>query len=127
MMSELNIALCEGRHSIPGAVDGSIFGNTIANVTKTKQLEQAAFNGLWYAAHRHYCNGEAGFLYTDPDWDGADMEPLCIVRGLHVNLYVTGLTVALIAALNACRDNGVTVTLWHFDRESGEYYPQDVR
>ena len=127
MMSELNIALCKGRHEIPAAVDGSIFGNTIANVTETKQLEQAAFNGLWDAAHRHYRNGETGFLCTDPDWDGADMEPLCIVRGLHVNLYVTGLTVALIAALNACRDNGLTVTLWHFDRESGEYYPQDVR
>lgn len=44
-----------------------------------------------------------------------------------LNLYVTGLTVALIAVLNATKELNIKVTLWHFDRESNEYYKQEVR
>lgn len=43
-----------------------------------------------------------------------------------LNLYVTGLTVALVAVLNACHRLNIKVTLYHYDRESGEYYPQRV-
>ena len=42
-------------------------------------------------------------------------------------LYVTGLTVALVAVLNACRELGITVWLYHYDRESGTYYVQEVK
>ena len=52
------------------------------------------------------------------------LESLNITR---LNLYVTGLTVALIAVLNAARELGIKVTLWHFDRESGKYYSQEVK
>ena len=45
----------------------------------------------------------------------------------HIDLYVSGLTVALIAALNACRQLSIAVTLYHFDRDSGTYYPQEVK
>lgn len=44
-----------------------------------------------------------------------------------LNLYVTGLTVALIAVLNVTKELNIKVTLWHFDRESGEYYKQEVK
>lgn len=44
-----------------------------------------------------------------------------------LDLYVTGLTVALIEVVNYCHANNVNVTLWHFDRESGSYYPQAVK
>lgn len=44
-----------------------------------------------------------------------------------LNLYVTGLTVALIAVLNVVRELGIRVTLWHFNRETGEYYSQEVK
>ena len=43
-----------------------------------------------------------------------------------LNLYVTGLTVALVAVLNVCRSNNVDVCLYHFNRVSGEYYPQKI-
>lgn len=52
------------------------------------------------------------------------LESLNITK-LH--LYVTGLTVALIAVLNATRELNIKVTLWHFDRESGEYYKQEAK
>lgn len=69
---------------------------------------------------------------------GNELDPLAVeeleseaankLQGVKVlNLYVTGLTVALIATLNACRALGIDVTLYHFDHTSGSYYPQKVR
>lgn len=45
----------------------------------------------------------------------------------QLNLYVTGLIVALIATLNSARDLGISVTLYHYNRETGEYYAQEVK
>ena len=42
-------------------------------------------------------------------------------------IYVTGLTVALVATINACLRVGISVTLMHYNRDTGSYYPQDVR
>lgn len=89
------MSLCKGRHEIPEAVDGSIFGT---------EVDPLNVDGLQTQA----------------------METLSALEIRHLDLYVTGLTVALIAALNACRSLGITVTLWHFNRETGKYYSQDV-
>lgn len=94
-VSHASMALCEGRHSIPQAVDGAIFGNTI-NPLDTQGLQAEAESKL----------------------KALDIKSL--------DLYVTGLTVALIAVLNACRQLGIVVTLYHYDRESDNYYPQQV-
>lgn len=91
-----SMALCQGRHEIPEAADGSIFDN---------ELDPLAVDEL-------------------------EEDARCKLEGLEIkslNLYVTGLTVALIACLNACRSLGIAVTLYHFDRASGTYYPQTVR
>lgn len=88
-----SMALCEGRHPIPQATDGAIFGNTL-NPLDIQGMEETAFQKL---------------------------------EGLKsLNLYVTGLTVALVAVLNVCRREGILLTLWHFNRETGDYYPQPV-
>ena len=89
----LNMALCEGRHAIPNATNGAIFGNTI-NPIDVCGLEEKALNKL----------------------EG--------VKAL--NLYVTGLSVALVAVINVCHREGIMLTLWHYDRDSGNYYPQSV-
>jgi len=82
--------------------------------------------------------------HTTPATDGAifgnEVDPMdttglekCALKQLtelqaeKLDLYVTGLTVALIAVFNAARELGVTVTLWHFDRETGDYYKQEVK
>ena len=101
-MKKLNLALCEGRHPIPQAVDGSIFCGEIADVTATEALETIAFNAL----------------------EEKTNVPL---NSVELNIYVTGLTVALIAALNVCHTCGIKVTLWHYNRETGDYYPQEVK
>lgn len=89
------MSLCKGRHEIPEAVDGSIFGT---------EVDPLDVEGLQAQA----------------------METLFALEIRHLDLYVTGLTVALIAALNACRSLGIAVTLWHFNRETGKYYSQEV-
>lgn len=76
-----------------------------------------------------------------PENDGAIFDTIIDpldVRGLEriayryvdgieeLTLYVTGLTVALVAVINACRIWNVKLTLMHYDRESGNYYPQKV-
>ena len=45
----------------------------------------------------------------------------------ELELYVTGLTVALVAVVNVCHVNNIKLTLMHFDRSSGTYYPQIVK
>lgn len=45
----------------------------------------------------------------------------------HLTVYVTGLSVALVAVINACHTLGVQLTLMHYDKERGEYFHQVVR
>lgn len=54
-------------------------------------------------------------------------ERLASLNITKLNLYVTGLTVALFAVLNVTRELGVEVILWHFDRENCKYYCQEVK
>lgn len=97
-MEDKKFGLCEGRHEING-VDKYIFGNTIADPTDTEGLKE-----------------EAVAFFMDEG-----------VRSTEcIGIYVTGLTVALIAAINAAKESGVTVTLYHFDRETGNYFAQSV-
>lgn len=44
-----------------------------------------------------------------------------------LNLYVTGLTVALIAVLNVARELNIKVILWHYNKETNDYYYQKVK
>lgn len=44
----------------------------------------------------------------------------------HIDLYVTGLTMALVSVMNAAKKHGMKITLYHFDRETGKYFPQEV-
>lgn len=44
----------------------------------------------------------------------------------HVTLYVTGLSVALVAVINACIKGRTKLTLMHYNRETNDYYPQEV-
>ena len=44
----------------------------------------------------------------------------------RIHLYVTGLTVATIAVINAVIKHGKELVLWHYDREQSSYYPQKL-
>lgn len=98
---KINIALCESRHEMPECVTGSIYPNTIDpidvdGITKTADTFM-----------REHC-------------------------GDDVNIYVTGLTVCTIAVVKsalmrlAMDKPCPNLTLWHFDRATGDYYPQII-
>ena len=65
---------------------------------------------------------------VDPlDVQGLEQIAFNKVKGINsLTLYVTGLTVALVATLNACKKAGVKVVLMHYNRDNNSYYPQEV-
>lgn len=96
MTKIIKTSLCAARHQMPADVVGSVFGNT---------LDPLDINGL---------------QKTADDFVGS------LDKDASLHLYVTGLTVALVAVINACKKAGVKLVLWHFNRDNGDYYPQDV-
>lgn len=102
MHQTISIALCEARHQMPEHVTGAIYPNTVdpldvAGIAKTAEA---------FMSEHHLDD---------------------------VNVYVTGLTICTVAivkaALMALATEGAhpsTLTLWHFDRATGDYYPQTI-
>lgn len=43
-----------------------------------------------------------------------------------LDVYVTGLTVAMLAVVKVCEARQIDLTAYHFDRDSGKYYSQLV-
>lgn len=97
----VSVALCEGRHPMPEGIVSSVFPMSV-DPTDIDTLDRVAVDFI------KSCNGK------------------------NINLVVTGLTVALVAVIKAvttCASNdsaAVSLTLWHFNRDTGEYYPQKV-
>lgn len=85
---------------------------------------------------RHDIPGVSGFVFpadVDPlDTDGLSKhaaKALCdagLCEAGSLDLYVTGLSVALVAVVNACCERGIPLTVWHYNRDTGSYYPQPV-
>lgn len=95
-MRNINVALCFGRHEMPECVTHAILADC----------------GIPYV--------------TIQNEDGEDMRTFDC-DNVHLTIYVTGLSVALIAAINAAHFGGIRhITLMHYDRETGEYYAQEV-
>ena len=84
------------RHDFPIGVDEHIYPFTIKNVFDLEGLEIEAFEVLK--------------KYEDK----------------VVHLYVTGLTQALIAVLNVSRLLNIKLTLYHYDKVTSKYFPQEV-
>lgn len=51
-------------------------------------------------------------------------EEVMLIKGNPLDVVVTGLTACTTAVMYACAKCGVPLTLWHFDRETGDYVPQ---
>ncbi len=63
------------------------------------------------------------------DCQGLEKQALDKLQSLdcnELNLFVTGLTVALVATLNAAKALKIKVVLYHFNKNTGDYYPQEV-
>ena len=64
---------------------------------------------------------------TDLDWlHQVSLDKLKCLSSDKLGIYVTGLSTALVAALNACRYLGIDVELYHYNRDTDSYYAQQV-
>lgn len=126
----LHMALCEGRHDIPQAVDGAIFPADIPDVTDICSLERTAEAAIAVAALAHYRAGETEYLptakYANAVEERMGFPQIDVSPGFGLVLYVTGLSVALVSIINVCLHVGISLTLMHFNKENGDYYPQEV-
>ena len=111
-MKTITAGLCEGRHNLP--VDTFIFP-AVVQPLETEQLEKQAFEWL----SERFPEQELRCV-KNVDCDVRD-----VYKG-KLSLYVTGLSAALVAVINACYKIGVDVSLFHYDRETGDYYHQQV-
>ena len=94
-----HIGLCEGRHEI--------------TTDEGKPLTEFIFPQIVENPMDFFSNFETAYCA---------LEPL-----LEVKLYITGLTPCLTATLLAAEKAGVEeLILMHYDRESGNYVPQDI-
>lgn len=101
----IKVGLCEGRHDIPDVskfiFPSGVIGEMI-KVTDARGLEMYARSSIERLV-KHI--------------DGV----------VHMELYVTGLTVALVAALNAANYLGdIKVTLRHYNIETKKYFHQEI-
>ena len=61
------------------------------------------------------------------DFDGMLETAREAVKGAEdVQVYVTGLTAAMLAVVSACAEAGIPLMAYHFDRSTGEYRPQSI-
>lgn len=63
------------------------------------------------------------------DLDGMQAQAIQVLKdlkGQHLTLFVTGLTVALVTVINVCHTLDIQLTLMHFNRDTNDYFPQVV-
>lgn len=89
-------ALCANRHQMPEGVTDVIFPEVVPDVTDVYALGKMVDQKL------------GGQSYG------------------VIDLYVTGLTVCLIEVIKWCHDHGVILMLYHYNRDTGTYFPQHV-
>ena len=102
-MNTFRMALCEGRHETPSELisDGAVFNysltpDQIANPSLLKDLA------------------------------GDRLIQVGLTKGDRLNLVVTGLTIALVSTMNACRDLGIELNLLHYNRDTNDYIKQII-
>ncbi len=122
----LSFELVESRHETP-AINGAIFRQynidvAINYLNKGKAtlfahvLETAAFSRVF-----DVCK-DNGWTWEDPEWDEDDMTPEYLPKKLTINLFVTGFTPALVAVINMCKCNGITLNTWHYNKDKEDYF-----
>ncbi len=111
------MVLCAGRHDVP-ANDGAIFPGEVNLLDPVKLATQARERLLELFPETK--------VRVESPFNAASYVDVPVYYRGKLRLYVTGLSVALVAALNACRVLGIDVELLHYDRASGGYYGQEV-
>ncbi len=100
-VGKVKVGLCSGRHSIPG-VNEYIF---VADVSPVDFAGMQARVYDWLIGEKIM------------DSDGN-------VTNIEINVFVTGLTAAMLTVFSVCVAEGIDLVAWHYDRDVEEYKPQ---
>jgi hypothetical protein len=108
-MPQVRVGLCAGRHeivdkSVHAKIEDFVFPNAIENPLDFYHMEKVSKE--WIATTKKEVDTKFSHL--------------------EIYLYVTGLTPALTSFLNAANEDGLSVTLMHFNRETGIYHAQEM-
>lgn len=107
------VGLCAGRHDLP--VEKHIFSD-IQNVLDFPELNRIAEQFVLDNCNPHVTIG-CGPSQTDY----TDVE---CYKGNALDVVVTGLTQCTTAVMWACACYGIPLTLWHYNRDTGDYVSQ---
>lgn len=116
-MGKVVVGLIRGRHEMP--CTDFIFDSDVAPLD---------FDGMAKVI-RAFIADKVGVsaTYYGPADNIADFADCKVWTGdKDLIVYVTGLTAATTALCAECARSGVTLTLMHFDRDSGDYVPQHI-
>lgn len=115
-MEKIIVGLCASRHPLP--VTECIYPETVNPLD---------FDGLKAVAVEFVRNRVGVESVCAQPINGNDYTDTECFRGRRaLVVYVTGLTAAAAAVIAACAENGVHLTLMHYDRECGDYLPQVI-
>ena len=96
MTKSIKLGAVSGRHEIPG-VQGYVL-NLVEDPSDLEEIERNVFASL-------------------------DNK---LVNVNKLDLYVTGLTSVVLAAVKYCSQNNVQLSCWHFNREDASYFEQKM-
>lgn len=111
------IGSVKGRHAMP--VSEFIFNESIADPTDVGAIRQHVENVLTKKIKLGVRTG-AGLNQESYE------DVLVRIGDKALTLYVTGLTIVTVEVVRFCAINGVSLTLMHFDSESGEYFDEVI-
>lgn len=114
----LKLGLISGRHDLP--VEDYVF-NVIKDVTDIDTLEEEAYQKLKELCGQPHDGHVAPAAYRE------HADARFVNNGTPVVVYATGLSVALIAVINAARALGVhDLTVMHYDACQKAYFAQKI-
>ena len=110
------VGLCAGRHSLP--VSDYVF-DTEVNPTDLTAMRRVAARKLEVLFEGHF---ESRMVNA-----GGMGDEVMYVTTTPLVVYATGLTAALLTVINVAVEMGIyDVTVMHYDRDTGEYFPQRI-
>lgn len=116
MNKEFKFGLIEGRHDMP--VEDYLL-DEVENVLDFKEIRHKLRKKLSEVPFEF----EASIREVPCSLEG---DATCKVSKNILKVYVTGLTAAVAELISVCTEEGIPLTLMHYDREKKSYVPQYV-
>lgn len=110
----VTVGLIAGRHELP--VDRYIFDE----IKDVLDFEAVKAGVSAFLQEQVGITQKTGTCINQNDYTDVQMFSGC----KKLVVYVTGLTSVVAEVISQCALNGVSLTLMHFDRDSGKYVPQ---